>query len=375
MSVIFIKVVCFKQVFEQSFVEKVFQTLLNFLLMKLGELLIKNRIVTRRQLEEAVESQVIFGGRIGTNLVELGYINISSLAVFLSLLHNVPVPPFKEIEEISKKLTEAFPKEMAKKYECVPWKKEDKTLHLIMADPTNVEAIEEISFATGLKIKPYVLPEILIYYLLERLYGVKRERRYIILTKKEREALGLRVWKRRREVERGEEDIEVEVEVEEKELLPLTLDEAEKALAKVRNREELGDVILKLAMNNFSRASLLIVIKGMIMGWCAVVDGMKKSGIKNFVEDISGTGTFNFVCETKAHFVGKPSGIPSDFFQVMGGEARNAFIIPILVRGRVVNLFYGDIEGKAVPPDISDLIIFFSRIERVYERLIKERKR
>lgn len=349
--------------------------------MKLGELLLKHGIVTKKQLEEAVESQVIFGGRIGTNLVELGYINISSLAVFLSLLHNVPVPPFNEIEDIPKELVEMFPREIAKKYECVPWRKENRTLHLIMADPTNVEAIEEISFATGFKIKPYVLPEILIYYLLEKFYGIKRERRYIILTKKEREELGLKVWRRekaeKREIELEEkvEEVEVEVEVEEEELLPMTLNEAERALSGVKSRDELGDVILRLAMNNFPKASLLTVIKGMIMGWSAVVNGKKRESIKNFVRNINEAGTFNFVYETKSHFVGKPSGIPEEFFRIMEGETRNAFIIPILVRGRVVNLFYGDAGGSVNPPDISDLVIFFSRIGGVYEKMIKERKR
>jgi len=367
---------------------------------RLGEILIENGIVTKKQLEEAVESQVIFGGKIGTNLVELGYISVNSLAVFLSLQHGVQLPPYSQIENIPPDILSLIPKEMVKKYRVIPFKKENKTLHLIMEEPENLEVIDEIAFSTGLKIKPYILPEILIKYLLERYYGIKRETRYILLTKREREEYlkpgGEKVEKipeKREELKTQEllsqEDFEklymlkpeipameeeIEVEIEE-ELIPVSLEEAKSLLDRVKNREELGEVVLKLAMNRFKRGCLFVIMKNKLIGWDGIGEGVNRQKFRRFVKNIDEMGTFKFVFQTKSHFVGKLSGIPQDFLEIIGGEPVTAFIIPVLFKGKVVNIFYGDGgKGAHSSTDVADLLIFFTRLTPAYERMIKERK-
>ncbi len=369
---------------------------------KLGEILVEHGIVTKKQLEEAVESQVIFGGKIGTNLVELGYLSVNSLSVFLSIQYGVPLPPYSEIENIPQDVISLIPKEIAKKYRVIPFKKEHRTLHLIMEEPDNIDAIDEITFLTGLKIKPYILPEILIRYLLERNYGIKRETRYILLTKREREEyLGKReeVIERREEViekreqpteellsqedferlymkkEEMEEEEEFEVEIEEEELSPISLEEAKVLLERAKTREELGETVLRLAMKKFKRTCLFVLIKEKLIGWDGIGEGVNRGMIRRFVKNIDEMGTFKFVFQTKSHYVGKLSGIPEDFIRMLGGEPATAFIIPVLVKGKVVNMFYGD-GGKGLhsPTDVADLLIFFTRLAPAYERMIRERK-
>lgn len=362
---------------------------------KLGEILVENGIVTKKQLEEAVESQVIFGGKIGTNLVELGYISVNTLAVFLSLKHGIQLPPYSEIEEIPSDVISIIPKETAKKFHVLPFKKENKTLHLIMQEPDRLDAIDEIAFSTGLRIKPYVLPEILIKYLLEKYYGIKRETRYVLLTKKEREEyLAQKVEEIPKKEEKFEthellsqEDFEklyfqkpeitleeLEVEVEE-ELIPISFEEAKISLERVKNREELGETVLKLAMKRFKRCCLFVLIKDKLIGWDGIGEGVNRLKFRRFVKNINEMGTFGFVLQTKSHFVGKLTGIPEDFFQIIGGEPSSSFIIPILLKGKVVNIFYGD-GGKGMhsPTDVAELLIFFTYLAPTYERMIKERK-
>jgi len=363
---------------------------------RLGEILVENGIVTKKQLEEAVESQVIFGGKIGTNLVELGYISVNTLAVFLSLQHGVQLPPYSQIENIPSDILSLVPKEMVKKYRVIPFKKENKILHLIMEEPQNLDAIDEIAFLTGFKIKPYVLPEILIRYLLERYYGIKRETRYILLTKREREEylkphiekaeevpeekagtpelLSQEDFERlymQKEVPGVEEEIEVEVE----EFLPVSLEEARALLERVKDRDELGETVLKLAMNRFKRSCLFVLMKDKLIGWDGTGEGLNRQRLRRFVKSIDEMGTFKLVLQTKSHFVGKLSGIPQEFFEIIGGEPVTAFIIPVLFKGRVVNIFYGDGgKGAYSPTDIADLLIFFTRLTPAYERMIRERK-
>ena len=64
----------------------------------LGKYLLENGIVTAEQLEEALQSQVAFGGRLGTNLVELGYVSLEDLAVHLAAHAGIPVPPQEWLE-------------------------------------------------------------------------------------------------------------------------------------------------------------------------------------------------------------------------------------------------------------------------------------
>jgi hypothetical protein len=366
---------------------------------RLGEILVENGIVTRKQLEEAVESQVIFGGKIGTNLVELGYISVNTLSVFLSLQHGVQLPPYSQIEDIPSEVISLIPKEMAKKHRVIPFKKENKTLHLIMEEPENLDAIDEISFLTGLKVKPYILPEILIRYLLERYYGIKRETRYILLTKREREeylkphAEKVEEVPDKKEMLKTQEllsqedfeklymqkpvpDVEEEIEVEiEEEFSPISLKEARALLDKIKNRDELGETVLKLAMNRFKRSCLFVLMKDKLIGWDGIGEGVNRQRFRRFVKNIDEMGTFRFVLQTKSHFVGKLSGISAEFFEVIGGEPVTAFIIPVLFRGRVVNIFYGDGgKGTHSPTDVADLLIFFTGLAPAYERMIKERK-
>lgn len=365
---------------------------------RLGEILLEHGIVTRKQLEEAVESQVIFGGKLGTNLVELGYISVNSLAVFLSLKHGVPLPPYSQIEEIPSHIISLLPKGLVKKHHLIPFRIEGRYLHLIMEEPEKVDAIDEVTFVTGLNVKPYILPEILIRYLMEKYYGIKREMRYILLTKREREEYGIEEMKKRRAEESAEmpgrpellsqedferlymrppmteEEVEVEVETEE-ELQPLSLEEAKSMLEGVKTRDELGEVVLRLALNRFKRGCLFILLKDKLIGWDGIGEGVDRYGFRRFVRNIGETGTFSLVTKTRSHFIGKTSDIPEEFFKLIGGPPLTAFLMPVLVKGKVVNIFYGDGgKGRQCPTDVADLLIFFTKLAPCYERMIRERK-
>lgn len=148
---------------------------------KFGQYLLRHEVISQEQLNEALQCQVIFGGRLGTNLVELGYLGLDDLGRYLSRRSGFPTASVEELEDLPKETLGAIPRALVEKFKIIPIRIEAKTLHLAVCDPTELKTIDEISFSTGMRVKPYLLPELRMYYLLEKHYGVKREIRYIRL--------------------------------------------------------------------------------------------------------------------------------------------------------------------------------------------------
>jgi hypothetical protein len=146
-----------------------------------GKFLMRRGALTRAQLDEATQSQVVFGGRLGTNLIELGYLRLGELEKHLSEHLGIPVPPAPWLERPAREALSAVPKALVERYGVLPLALEERTLHLAMLDPRDPGQVDEIAFATGLRVQPYVLAEVRISALLEHYYGIARDTRYINL--------------------------------------------------------------------------------------------------------------------------------------------------------------------------------------------------
>jgi hypothetical protein len=148
---------------------------------KLGELLIKEGAITRKQMEEALKCQVIFGGRLGTNLVEMGFIDEQKLVECLSRQLEVPYVTAEQLMSVPAEVINLISKEMAAEYKIVPLSLDKKRLTVAIWDPSDLSAIDAISFITGYIIRPLVCSELRLLLALEQYYGIKREVRYIQL--------------------------------------------------------------------------------------------------------------------------------------------------------------------------------------------------
>lgn len=147
--------------------------------MRLGEMLVKAGKITAAQLDETLKGQAIFGGRFGTNLVEMGYLDELELAEFLSQKTGIRHATPDQLLDISPQIIKLIPFDYVKKYKTVPIDLNNRKLTLAMVDPTDLHAIDEMSFATGYIIVPVIAPELRIVTAMEKYYGIKREVRYI----------------------------------------------------------------------------------------------------------------------------------------------------------------------------------------------------
>jgi type IV pilus assembly protein PilB len=125
---------------------------------KIGQLLVANKLITEEQLVKAIELQKKDGGRVGTNLIKLGFITDESLVQFLSKQYGVPAVNLAT-EPIDPAVVKYIPYEVSYKYQIFPISKNGASITLAMADPSNVFAIDDIKFMTGYNVKPVVASE------------------------------------------------------------------------------------------------------------------------------------------------------------------------------------------------------------------------
>jgi type IV pilus assembly protein PilB len=136
----------------------------------LGELLVREELIDINQLEKARGEQKNAGGRLGTALVKLGYIDDSQLAEFLSKQYQVPSIDLANFE-IDPEAIKLVPKNVCEKHGVIPVSKAGTSLVIAMADPSNIFVRDDLQFITRHKIEPVVAPEPQIQAAIDRNYA------------------------------------------------------------------------------------------------------------------------------------------------------------------------------------------------------------
>ncbi|MBA2736579.1 MAG: type IV-A pilus assembly ATPase PilB [Pyrinomonadaceae bacterium] len=141
---------------------------------KLGEILVRENLITAQQLREALEYQRGNGGRLGSNLVKLGIVSDDVITAVLSRQYGVPSINL-ELFQIEVATIKLISQEVALKYTVLPISKVGATLTLAMADPTNVFAMDDIKFMTGLNIEPVIASETSIQVAVGKYYALSKQ--------------------------------------------------------------------------------------------------------------------------------------------------------------------------------------------------------
>ena len=136
---------------------------------RLGELLVRNKLITDVQLAKAVEDQKVQGGRLSMSLVKLGFMKELDLASFLSKQYGVPSINLAEFD-IDPAVIRLIPPEVAQKYHLVPINRAGSTLIVAMSDPSNIFAIDDIKFMSGYNVEVVVAPDSSIKEAIDRYY-------------------------------------------------------------------------------------------------------------------------------------------------------------------------------------------------------------
>src|SRR6188768_4178457 len=137
---------------------------------KLGEILVRENLITSQQLRETLEYQRANGGRLGSNLVRLGFVSDDVVTAVLSRQYGVPSINL-DLFQIEAEVIKLISEDVALKYAVLPVSKAGATLTLAMADPTNVFAMDDIKFMTGLNVEPVIASETSIQLAVAKYYS------------------------------------------------------------------------------------------------------------------------------------------------------------------------------------------------------------
>jgi hypothetical protein len=312
----------------------------------LARILRERGLVTEEQLEQAIQHQVLFGGRLGTSLHELGYITEDGLQQALARAHGVSgvtVDP----RDVQPEAVALLPKAVVSRHKVFPYKVRGKTLFLLMVNPQDHTALAKVSFSLGYVVKPLVVPEFRMIQLLRDHYGIDERWRF---------------------------DDTYRPPV----LDPVPAEpEAAAALFEAAvTRDQVVEVLLALCLSYFKRVAFFIVREPWILGWAGSGDWTERSQVGSLRIPLDRPSVFRDVTRDRSVFIGRFGQEEEDrrFLKVIGKRAGTAAVFPILVRGRVVNLVYGD-GGPAgnVRGELGELLAEVQKVPRAYLRIIRRR--
>jgi type IV pilus assembly protein PilB len=141
---------------------------------KLGEILVRENLISPQHLREALDYQREHGGRLGFNLVKLGLVSDDMITAVLSRQYGIPSVNL-DLFQIDTQVLHLIPQEVAQKYSVLPLSRVGASLTLAMVDPTNVFAMDDVKFMTGLNVEPVVVAEASIQQAISKYYGSSKE--------------------------------------------------------------------------------------------------------------------------------------------------------------------------------------------------------
>ena len=303
--------------------------------------------MTELQLQEAIQHQVLYGGRLGTNLYELGHITEARLQEALSRALGVQALVI-DPAEVDPEAVKLVSKELASRLKVFPYRVRGKTLTLLMVDPRDHGAVAQIGYTLGFIVRTAVVPEFRMVQLLHDHYGVDERWRY---TDTHRPA-GANAP-------------------------PLDPAAAAARIDSADSRDEVVQGTLGLLHRFFRRVIFLIVRDPWVIGWSAIGEGVHRALPDKIRVPLGEPSVFQTVTRDKTMFLGRFGPEPENqrFLEMLGKRPQtNAAVFPIVVRGRVVNLVYAD-AGPAgnVKADMGELLVLLQKVPKAYLRIIRRR--
>src|SRR5215470_12468109 len=140
--------------------------------VRIGELLLKEKKITPDQLQQALAAQKANGGKLGYNLVKMGFVKDEEITALLSKQYGVPSINLAQFQ-IDPAVVKLVPPETAQKYQIIPLSRSGASLTIAMTDPTNVFAMDDIKFMTGYNVEPVVASETAITEAVQKYYPTK----------------------------------------------------------------------------------------------------------------------------------------------------------------------------------------------------------
>jgi len=369
--------------------------------MKLGTLLLRNAAIGLSQLEAALRNQVLYGGRLGTNLVELGYIDLELLSAYLAELSGFPVASPTLLDGADPALLDKLGPDDAHRLRAIPLGAlADGAVAVGMVEPTDTEAIEQLSALLGVQVTPYIVPELRALYYLEKLFGLPRRARYLRAGRaSESDAAAVTpagaVGSERRRIQPAMGMVmppALTLEPRRKRAtsqaptagaLPFAVSygAACERIDSATNRDHIAETFVQYAQGRCDALVVFLIRDGNALGWRGWV--APPAQLAKPIEEVSlplgGASSLQSAHDAGQPFVGTPPSaarpVEKQLWTALGAppEPFAVLVVPVLVKQRAVNLIYAHLLNSPPPVQlVVELGDLATRAQASYLRLIRQ---
>lgn len=370
--------------------------------MKLGTLLLRNAAIGLSQLEAALRNQVLYGGRLGTNLVELGFIDLELLSSYLAELSGYPIATPTLLEEIDKSLVDKLGSDTAHRLRAIPlgYVGEHKdTVAVAVVEPTHADILEELSQKFGKPITPYVVPELRALYYLEKHFGLPRRARFIRTGRADTQEPQSPEQERRKQQppagivmpppftleprrRRSSSQISpISAERSSSTALTLSYGATCEKIDTAEHRDQIADALCEYAKGRLDALLVFLIRDGNALGWRGYLSQpeLQKTPIEELSLPLGGASTLQSAHDAGETFVGGPQSaakpVETALWTAIGAnpEPVEVAVIPVVVKQRAVNLIYAHVIGGPPPAQlVTELSDLAARCATTYLRLIRQ---
>ena len=364
--------------------------------MKLGTLLLRNAAIGLSQLEGALRNQVLYGGRLGTNLVELGFIDLELLSAYLAELTGFPIATPSLLDEADGALLEKLGPDEAHRLRAIPLHylpdATPKTIAVGLVDPTDVEALDQLRSRLGAKITPYVVPELRALYYLEKLFGLPRRARFIRTARADIESEP-QDERRRSQPAQGmvmpptftleprRRRASSQMPIGQAVPIAVTYGAACERIDTATHRDQIAEALVDYAKGRCDALVVFLIRDGNALGWRGWISppAAPKQPVEELSLPLGGASALQSAHDAGKAFVGPPPStakpVELQLWTALGvqPEPVEVAVVPILVKQRAVNLIYAHTLGGPPPQSlITELTDLSARAQASYLRLIKQ---
>jgi hypothetical protein len=392
--------------------------------MKLGEILIQLGQITPEQLDAGLRAQGLAGGKLGTHLVELGFIGTDQLSLALSRQMGVPAALERHFSRADPAVLATLKASLAVRYLAVPLaaSRGGATKAVAaMAAPLDMLTVDDLSFALGARVEPLVAGEIVIARNIRRLYGVEVNIKTRMsaqtptprlvqgaphptptpapMSASARTASAARILapapsERTTGMKRAmaptpspapARDV-VSPRTPAQTHLPasgpaMSLEDAIHRLTLARHREQLADVVVDFMRGYFGCGMFFLVRDGQARVWRGFAPGIQEAAIETIAFPVSLPSCFQLAHDRRASFRG-PAPAEGNKLQrqiwkyLHCEEPSEIAVLPVQVKNRVLNLVYAHAADGGPLPDgpLTDLQALCAAVSSTYVRMIQKLK-
>lgn len=346
---------------------------------RLGQFLVELGWISTDDLARALQSQEILGGSLGTCLLELEVITEERLLKALSHQVGADAPRTQDLRNIPPEVYQLIPAKLAVRCAGIAFRMLGDQIHVAMSDAHNLAYQDEIAFATGKDVRPYVAHEARIYEALERYYSHKCPRRYrdllnVLNGARDPRSSPPSQWStlptapsaenrapRDREMDQSEAGLKAEVADyagdpagddsgpiyydATQSQAPLTFDELKTRLDEAQDSNEVGRHVLQYLAPTLKSVALFMIRRQEILGWMGLGDGLDQQRLRQFRIDFRQPSVFLNLRQGGLFYTGPlPSMVAHKHLaRCWGGKLpRHCLVLPVRVHQRLVSVLICD---------------------------------